>query len=100
MASRPPSERSAPSLVLGVSRLRLPIRTVSRTRRLLVFPEIIAAFGPDLDRSNTGPFWIGSGLAIFSAIVVFFFITPLTTDGMAQEDHEVRLGLLSVVHRF
>ena len=31
------------------------------------------------------------GLAILSAIVVFFFVKPLTTDGMIQEDQDVSL---------
>ena len=33
------------------------------------------------------------GLAILSAIVVFFFVEPLTTDGMIQEDQDVSLSL-------
>ena len=33
------------------------------------------------------------GLAILSAIVVFFFVKPLTTDGMIQEDQDVSLFL-------
>jgi MFS family permease len=56
-----------------------------------VFPVIINNFGgSSSDRGNTGPFWIGSGLAILSALVTFFFIRPLTTDGMALEDVEFR----------
>lgn len=30
-----------------------------------------------------------TGLAILSALITFFFIRPLTTDGMAVEDREV-----------
>jgi hypothetical protein len=30
-----------------------------------------------------------TGLAILSALITFFFIRPLTTDGMAAEDREV-----------
>jgi len=33
------------------------------------------------------------GLAILSAIVVFFFVKPLTTDGMIQEDQDVSFFL-------
>jgi MFS family permease len=56
-----------------------------------VFPVIINSFGGDsTDKGNTGPFWIGSGLAILSALITFFFIRPLTTDGMALEDAEFR----------
>ncbi|KAF8199592.1 putative metabolite transporter [Pholiota molesta] len=56
-----------------------------------VFPPIINDFGgADSNRGNTGPFWIGSGLAILSALITFFFIQPLTTDGMAEEDRKFR----------
>ncbi|EIN09771.1 MFS general substrate transporter [Punctularia strigosozonata HHB-11173 SS5] len=52
-----------------------------------VFPPMIKAFGGSgTARGNTGPFWVGSGLAIFSALVVFFLIKPLTHDGMVAED--------------
>ncbi|KAI0329084.1 metabolite transporter [Cubamyces sp. BRFM 1775] len=44
----------------------------------------------DPNIGNTGPFWIGSGLAIFSALVTFFFIRPLSHDGMAEEDRQFR----------
>ena len=58
------------------------------------FPPIVDAFGgPDSVHGNTGPFWIGSGLAILSAAVTFLFIRPLTTDGMAKEDAEFRAYL-------
>ncbi|KAF8640266.1 hypothetical protein AX16_010161 [Volvariella volvacea WC 439] len=56
-----------------------------------IFPPIIDAFGgPNSLRGNTGPFWIGSGLAILSAIVTYLWITPLTHDGMLKEDEEFR----------
>ncbi|KAJ7165511.1 major facilitator superfamily domain-containing protein [Mycena crocata] len=55
--------------------------------RTWAFPPMIAAFGKDNpDKGNTGPFWVGSGLAIISAPVTFFFIVPLDHDGMARED--------------
>jgi len=55
------------------------------------FPPIIDDFGGSAtDRGNTGPFWIGSGLAILSALITFAFIRPLTTDGMEVEDREFR----------
>lgn len=31
-----------------------------------------------------------SALALLSALITFFFIQPLTPDGMAREDREVR----------
>lgn len=56
-----------------------------------MFPPIIDAFGgPDSARGNTGPFWIASGLAILSALITYFFITPLTHDGMEKEDRAFR----------
>ncbi|KAG6834356.1 hypothetical protein H0H93_010247 [Arthromyces matolae] len=55
------------------------------------FPPMIAAFGGSTsERGNTGPFWVGSGLALLSAIVTYFFVHPLTHDGMAKEDIEFR----------
>jgi len=56
-----------------------------------IFPPIIQDFGgASSTRGNTGPFWIGSGLAILSAIITFFCIKPLTTDGMVEEDRKFR----------
>jgi len=58
------------------------------------FPPIIKAFGGETTiRGNTGPFWIGSGLAVLSALITFFFVKPLTADGMAKEDAEFRAYL-------
>ncbi|KAK0235873.1 MFS Git1p-related glycerophosphoinositol and glycerophosphocholine permease [Armillaria nabsnona] len=60
------------------------------------FPPMIDAFGgEDTTRGNTGPFWVGSGLAILSAIVTYFFIKPLSHDGMIQEDIAFRQYLES-----
>ncbi|KAF9524855.1 MFS Git1p-related glycerophosphoinositol and glycerophosphocholine permease [Crepidotus variabilis] len=56
-----------------------------------VFNPLIDAFGgPTSEKGNTGPFWVASGLAIVSALITFFFVKPLTTDGMAVEDEEFR----------
>ncbi|KAG6873955.1 hypothetical protein C0995_008994 [Termitomyces sp. Mi166 len=49
--------------------------------------------GPNSVKGNTGLFWVGSGLAILSALVTLFFVHPLTTDGMEKEDREVGSGL-------
>ncbi|KAG6807552.1 hypothetical protein H0H92_007117 [Tricholoma furcatifolium] len=65
------------------------------------FPPMINDFGgSSTARGNTGPFWVGSaslranpctaGLAILSALITFFFVHPLTTDGMEKEDREFR----------
>ncbi|KAH0585110.1 hypothetical protein H2248_008371 [Termitomyces sp. 'cryptogamus'] len=55
------------------------------------FPPMIDAFGGSTSvKGNTGPFWVGSGLAILSALITLFFVHPLTVDGMEKEDHEFR----------
>ncbi|KAK0223185.1 MFS Git1p-related glycerophosphoinositol and glycerophosphocholine permease [Armillaria fumosa] len=60
------------------------------------FPPMIDAFGgDDTARGNTGPFWVGSGLAVLSAIVTYLFIKPLSHDGMVQEDIAFRQYLES-----
>lgn len=59
------------------------------------FPPIIADFGgADTNRGNTGPFWVGSGLAILSAAIIFFLVRPLSHDGMANEDENFRAYLV------
>ena len=53
---------------------------------------MIDAFGgPDSVKGNSGPFYVGSGLAILSALITFFFIRPLSHDGMQVEDQAVSL---------
>ncbi|KAH9976201.1 metabolite transporter [Lactifluus volemus] len=55
------------------------------------FPVIIDDFGgPNSDKGNTGPFWVGSGLAILSALITLFFIRPLSQDCLLEEDREFR----------
>ncbi|KAI0282810.1 metabolite transporter [Russula aff. rugulosa BPL654] len=46
--------------------------------------------GPSSNRGNTGPFWIGSGLAVLSALITIFFIRPLSREGLAEEDRLFR----------
>lgn len=61
------------------------------------FPPMIKAFsehGKNPDRGNTGPFWVGSGLAILSAIITFLFVVPLNHDGMHAEDVAVRCRII------
>ncbi|KZP00430.1 putative metabolite transporter [Calocera viscosa TUFC12733] len=53
------------------------------------FPPMIKAFshdGADPNRGATGPFWVGSALAILSALIAFFFFDPLLHDGMEAND--------------
>jgi len=55
------------------------------------FPVIIDDFGgSSTTRGNTGPFWIGSGLAVLSALITYFFVRPLSHDGMLEEDRLFR----------
>lgn len=56
-----------------------------------IFPPIINDFGGASSvRGNTGPFWIGSGFAILSALIVLVGVRPLTHDGMMEEDEKFR----------
>jgi len=56
-----------------------------------VFPHIVDGFGGSGTlKGDTGPFWIASGLAILSAIVVITLVKPLTHDGMTEEDEKFR----------
>lgn len=51
------------------------------------FPPMIDAFGgPKSTKGNTGPFWVGSGLAILSALIALLLLRPMTHDGMIAED--------------
>jgi len=59
-----------------------------------VFPPLIDAFGgPTSLRGNTGPFWVGSGLSLASAIIAFIWVKPLTHDGLIEEDRAFRAYL-------
>ncbi|KAI6161350.1 glycerophosphodiester transporter [Pisolithus thermaeus] len=52
-----------------------------------VFPQVINVFGGSKTvRGNTGPFWIGSGLAILSAVLTSFLVKPFTHDALEAED--------------
>ncbi|KAF8525794.1 major facilitator superfamily domain-containing protein [Hysterangium stoloniferum] len=59
------------------------------------FDPMIQAFGgPASDRGNSGPFYVGSGLAILSAIIILIFVHPMTADGMLREDQDFRAYLI------
>ena len=50
--------------------------------------------GDTTTRGDTGPFCIGSRLALLLATITFFiFVEPLTADGMVEEDEEFRACL-------
>ncbi|PSR89003.1 hypothetical protein PHLCEN_2v4965 [Hermanssonia centrifuga] len=58
------------------------------------FKSIIADFGGSATtKGNTGPFWIGSALAILSALITLVLIRPISHDGMADEDLKFRVYL-------
>ncbi|KAF8887078.1 major facilitator superfamily domain-containing protein [Infundibulicybe gibba] len=55
------------------------------------FPSVVQAFGgSDTTRGNTGPFWVAGGVTMLAAIVAFFFIAPVSRDGMIEEDMRLR----------
>lgn len=55
------------------------------------FPQIINSFeNKSKYLGDTGVFWVGSALGVFSAIIVFVFIPNITPDYMAREDIEFR----------
>lgn len=54
-----------------------------------------SAMAPEMLNSQ-GVFWIGSGLAIVSAIITFVFIPNIKPDEMHKEDLAVSLGCQSV----
>lgn len=53
-----------------------------------LFPVIIASF--PTANAEAGPFFVGSGLAIFSAIIVYFTVKEIGPDSMAIEDAEFK----------
>jgi len=60
------------------------------------FTPLVDRFGgPNSDRGNSGPFFVGSGLAIISALIIFVFVHPMTADGMLREDQDFRTYLIS-----
>lgn len=75
----------------GTRHTTQPTHAVQLTNFSPAFPPMIKAFGgADTDRGNTGPFWVGSALAVLSAIVTFVLIRPLSHDGMLEEDEKFR----------
>ncbi|ORY74744.1 major facilitator superfamily domain-containing protein [Leucosporidium creatinivorum] len=56
------------------------------------FPAIINDF-PAGDAQTSGPFWIGSGMAILSALIIFFLVPEVHPNHMTNEDEAFRLYL-------
>ncbi|SPC67164.1 related to GIT1 - Glycerophosphoinositol transporter also able to mediate low-affinity phosphate transport [Ustilago sp. UG-2017b] len=55
------------------------------------YPQIQADLGtPDDNIYYAGPFYIAGGLAIFSAVITFFFIPAIGQDSMKHEDEAFR----------
>ncbi|KAI0302380.1 major facilitator superfamily domain-containing protein [Multifurca ochricompacta] len=84
--------KSAPTAVRGqFYGLAAAIGKIGAFAGTWSFPVIINDFGgASSDRGNTGPFWIGSGLAVLSALITLFFVRPLTHDGLLEEDKAFR----------
>ncbi|GAA5954253.1 hypothetical protein JCM3765_005332 [Sporobolomyces pararoseus] len=49
------------------------------------FPAIIDRF-PEGPKQTSGPFWIGSGLAFLSALIILFLVPEVKSDHMKMED--------------
>ena len=68
---------------------------------IILLPRVSCSYqstdfgGASSNRGNTGPFWVGSGLAILSALITFFFIRPLSEEGLIEEDRAFRAYLES-----
>ncbi|KAI6099261.1 hypothetical protein EDD16DRAFT_1497785, partial [Pisolithus croceorrhizus] len=57
-----------------------------------VFPQVINVLGGSTTaKGNTGPFWIGGGLAIVNAVLTFFLVKPFINDAMIAEDKAVHI---------
>ncbi|KAI6097585.1 hypothetical protein EV401DRAFT_2082564 [Pisolithus croceorrhizus] len=55
------------------------------------FPQIIEDLGgSDTMKGNAAPFWIGSSLAVLSAVVTFSLVKPFTRKTMPAEDKAFR----------
>ncbi|KDR69680.1 hypothetical protein GALMADRAFT_145393 [Galerina marginata CBS 339.88] len=82
-------EDTVASFMAGPQQL---VRSALSSEHGLSFPSMIDAFGgPSSTRGNTGPFWVGSGMAILRALITFFFfVSPIDTDGMVIEDSKIR----------
>jgi len=56
--------------------------------------EIINAFGgPTTARGNSGPFFVGSGLAALSGIICLLFVPRMDQDCIQEEDSKFRVYL-------
>ncbi|OLL23973.1 Cell division control protein 45 [Neolecta irregularis DAH-3] len=54
-----------------------------------VFPDIIKRFGgPETIRGNSGPFYIGSALAVVSGLIGLFFLPNVSQQSLEEEDAE------------
>ena len=59
------------------------------------FPAIITDFGGSTTNAgNTGPFWIGSGLAVLNILITLALIRPVMHNGMEDEDEKFRAYLI------
>ncbi|MBW0555614.1 hypothetical protein O181_095329, partial [Austropuccinia psidii MF-1] len=56
------------------------------------FPALIDAFPPGPSQ-DTGPFWVGSGLCVLSAIIMWFTVTELEANHMDAIDRDFYAAL-------
>lgn len=95
------SKAVAPSAVRGTFYgIAAAIGKVGAFTGSYLYTEIqsdLAPEGPSNNLYYSGPFYIGSALAIVSAVVTFFFIPQVVKDGMAKTDKEFEGSLLDVV---
>ncbi|MCO5613691.1 hypothetical protein L7F22_067969 [Adiantum nelumboides] len=86
------SKAVAPSAVRGTFYgIAAAIGKIGAFTGSYVYTQIQQDLAPEGDSNNlyySGPFYIGSGLAVVSALITFFFIPAVTKDGMQKIDRE------------
>lgn len=93
------SKAVAPSAVRGTFYgIAAAIGKVGAFTGSYVYTQIQSDLAPQGESNNlyySGPFYIGSGLAVVSALITFFFIPAVTKDGMQKIDKEFEEYLLA-----
>lgn len=80
------SKAVAPTCIRGVAYgIAAAVGKIGAFVGTYVYPSIQSAM-PNRVLYYAGPFYISGGLALFSALITFFFIPPVVQDGMKKED--------------
>ncbi|EPQ52931.1 MFS Git1p-like glycerophosphoinositol and glycerophosphocholine permease [Gloeophyllum trabeum ATCC 11539] len=80
------SAKTAPTAVRGqFYGIAAAAGKVGALAGIWAFPAITNGFGNSI-LAETGPFWIASGLVVFSTLVTIFMVKPLSHDCMMEED--------------